>query len=127
MAKSVSYTHLGDEKQIFRIPEQNRKIEIISLFFELLEELIIKRRGMMKELLKSRKKIGITIGVGIIIFLALYLIGGGKQTKNEKEIMEDLNSDTSWFQYCELKAVSYTHLLLKRKLTSAIKCMPWSH
>ena len=44
----------------------------------------------MKELLKSRKKIGITIGVGIIIFLVLYLIGGGKQTKNEKEIMEDL-------------------------------------
>ena len=35
---------------------------------------------MMKELLKSRKKIGITIGVGIIIFLVLYLIGGGKQT-----------------------------------------------
>ena len=35
---------------------------------------------MMKELLKSRKKIGITIGVGIIIFfLALYPIGGGKR------------------------------------------------
>ena len=67
----------------------------------------------MKELLKSRKKIGITIGVGIIIFLALYLIGGGKQTKNEKEIMEDLNSDTSWFQYCELKVDNLT--IEKRK------------
>ena len=67
----------------------------------------------MKELLKSRKKIGITIGVGIIIFLVLYLIGGGKQTKNEKEIMEDLNSDTSWFQYCELKVDNLT--IEKRK------------
>jgi len=67
----------------------------------------------MKELLKSRKKIGITIGVGIIIFLALYLIGGGKKTKNEKEIMEDLNSDTSWFQYCELKVDNLT--IEKRK------------
>ena len=68
----------------------------------------------MKVVLSSKKRIAAVIGLLTIIFLALYFGFIANRVKNEKEIMEDLNRDESWFPYCELKI---NNLIIEKRKT----------